>query len=169
MVKVYKKFLDEDLINDVINYVKENRENYVWRVNQLSWSDSILGKGNNVCILDLSKFEDRFFKIYKDKKVINKNLKIAGVLFYIWVRGSYIPFHNDENFKAASSIYLNDFWDADDGGLFLWRDESNNLNVIEPEYNKMIFNENKTFHGVTMITPFSEQLRYSVQIFFEGI
>lgn len=41
MVKVYKKFLDEDLINDVINYVKENRENYVWRVNQLSWSDSI--------------------------------------------------------------------------------------------------------------------------------
>ncbi len=82
-----------------------------------------MGKGNNVCILDLSKFEDRFFKIYKDKKVINKNLKIAGVLFYIWVRGSYIPFHNDENFKAASSIYLNDFWDADDGGLFphfLW-------------------------------------------------
>jgi Rps23 Pro-64 3,4-dihydroxylase Tpa1-like proline 4-hydroxylase len=59
-------------------------------------------------------------------------------------------------------------WDPDDGGLFLWRDELNNLNVIEPEYNKMIFNSNKISHSVTMITPFSEQLRYTVQIFFKS-
>ncbi len=168
MVKIYKKFLDQDLIDDVINYVKENRDNHIWRVNQLSWDDSILGKGKEVSILNLEKFKDRFSKIYKDKKILNNNLEIAGVFFYIWSRGSYIPFHNDGSHAAASSIYLNDVWDADDGGLFLWRDEQNNLNVVEPEYNKMVFNLNKTFHGVTMITPFSAQLRYSIQIFFKN-
>ena len=94
MVKIYKKFLDKDLIDDVINYVKENRNNHIWRVNQLSWDDSILGKGKEVSILNLEKFKDRFSKIYKDKKILNNNLEIAGVFFYIWSRGSYIPFHN---------------------------------------------------------------------------
>lgn len=168
MLKIYKKFLDQDLIDDVINYVKENRNNHIWRVNQLAWDDSILGKGKEVSILNLEKFKDRFLQIYKDKKILNNNLNIAGLFFYIWSRGSFIPFHNDGHVDAASSIYLNDVWDVDDGGLFLWRDEHNNLNVVEPEYNKMVFNLNNTWHGVTMITPFSAQLRYSIQIFFKN-
>ena len=167
MIQIYKKFLDKNLINDVINYVKENQDNYVWRVNQLAWDESIVNKGKEVSILNLEKFTNRFLKIYKEKKVINKDLKICGILFYIWGRGSFIPFHNDAHVEAASTIYLNDSWDSDDGGLFIWRDELNKLNVVEPEFNKMVFNSNKLWHGVTMIAPFSQQLRYSVQVFFK--
>ena len=168
MVKICKKFLDQELIDDVVNYAKDSSNKYVWKVNQLFWNEDILAKGKEVCILDLENFKDRFIKIYRDKKIVNNNLQIKGVFFYVWGRGSFIPFHNDGVHEAASSIYLNDIWDPDDGGLFLWRDELNNLNVIEPEYNKMIFNSNKISHSVTMITPFSEQLRYTVQIFFKS-
>ena len=74
MIQIYKKFLDKNLINDVINYVKENQDNYVWRVNQLAWDESIVNKGKEVSILNLEKFTNRFLKIYKEKKVINKDL-----------------------------------------------------------------------------------------------
>ena len=70
MIQNYKKFLDKNLINDVINYVKENQDNYVWRVNQLAWDESIVNKGKEVSILNLEKFTNRFLKIYKEKKVI---------------------------------------------------------------------------------------------------
>ena len=32
------------------NYVKENQDNYVWRVNQLAWDESIVNKGKEVLI-----------------------------------------------------------------------------------------------------------------------
>ena len=66
MIQIYKKFLDKNLINDVINYVKENQDNYVWRVNQLAWDESIVNKGKEVSILNLEKFTNRFLKIYKE-------------------------------------------------------------------------------------------------------
>ena len=69
MIQIYKKFLDKNLINDVINYVKENQDNYVWRVNQLAWDESIVNKGKEVSILNLEKFTNRFLKIYKEKKL----------------------------------------------------------------------------------------------------
>lgn len=165
MIKIIKKFLPQDLLTEILQYAEDNKNLHTWRTNLTSWNNTIVQKGHQVAILKLDDFSERLKSLYEEKGLIEKNLKIAP-MFYIWSRGSYIPFHKDSHMKAASTIYLNDLWDLDDGGLFLWKDEENKLHVEEPEENKMIFNSNSIPHAVSMITSDSLSLRLSIQIFF---
>ena len=43
------------------------------------------------------------------------------VMNFAWCRLSYIPWHNDHHRKSAITIYLNETWDRDWGGLFLYQ------------------------------------------------
>ena len=41
-----------------------------------------------------------------------------GIYYYLWGPGSYIPWHSDEVYSSAFSIYMNENWNYEDGGLF---------------------------------------------------
>lgn len=46
-----------------------------------------------------------------------------GLMLYAWPHGSYIAWRRDSRHADAVTIYLNETWDADWGGLFLYEDE----------------------------------------------
>ena len=164
-IKVFDNFLPIKLRQDIINYVSSKSDDFAWKTNNLAWDGTMVNKGKQVSILDINVFSDEILPLYLEKDLIAKHLK-AHISFHVWARGSYLPFHKDSDYVAASTIYFNEKWDMNDGGLFLHVDDKNEINVIKPEYNRMIFNDNTTPHGVSMIVPDSPDYRLSLQIFF---
>ena len=86
----------------------------------------------------------------------------SNVMFHYWTRGSYIPWHTDEGYVAGATIYLNDVWGQDDGGLFLYREDAHIKGLI-PEFNMMVIQTGGVYHTVTPIIPVGA-IRASIQI-----
>jgi Rps23 Pro-64 3,4-dihydroxylase Tpa1-like proline 4-hydroxylase len=86
-------------------------------------------------------------------------------MIYVWTKGSWINWHGDAHAKQAVTIYLNKDWHYNDGGLFIWQDETTSeLKVVEPKFNTLVYNEGSMMHGTTPVTS-STSLRITVQGF----
>jgi hypothetical protein len=109
------------------------------------------------------KYFDKIINRYK-KSINIKDLSIF-ITYYVWNNLSYIPFHNDGNYCMASTIYLNETWSEDDGGLFLYK-TNKDIKAIVPEFNKCIINKNNIIHGTTLTTTVSPY-RETLQLFFK--
>ena len=162
MIKVKKNLLDETLITDISHYVKDKLYNYdaVWTIGH-SWQQELIIEGSNpVNMLAVPDFDDTLKNAYIDYDPSFKDRKFQFNIMF-WNRLSAINWHNDSNY-ISSTIYLNKEWDTLDGGLFLYR-QANNLLAIEPEFNKMIIDYDKTFHAVSMVSPWTKETRVTLQ------
>jgi len=162
-VKYISNVLPEKLILEIKNYAIQNSKKAVWNTNKLLWAEPIVKDSGSVDILNLkqSSLEDKilfYFKKYKKYKCI-------GLNYNRWYPGSFIPFHNDQIFKLASTVYLNENWDRDYGGLFLY-EYKNELKAIVPKYNHAVINSNSVVHGTSIVSP-RAPIRETLQLFFE--
>lgn len=87
------------------------------------------------------------------------------VMNYAWTKLSYIPWHNDEPHQTGITVYLNDNWDADWGGLFLYRDAENCVRGYIPRFNCAIRNDGNLVHMVTPVALDAEEPRFTLQLF----
>lgn len=84
---------------------------------------------------------------------------------YLWYPLSGISAHSDGSYKFGATIYLNENWQINDGGIFLWRErDSQQLKCIEPTYNTMVVNDEREQHWVTCISPLAKKPRVTLQI-----
>jgi Rps23 Pro-64 3,4-dihydroxylase Tpa1-like proline 4-hydroxylase len=103
-----------------------------------------------------------------DNGVINDKTYI--VMNYVWTKLSYIPWHNDTTYTSAITIYLNEYWDPDWGGIFLYHTETEQKNIkgYIPKFNTAIKNSRKVYHSTTIISMDAETPRVTVQLFKGG-
>ncbi len=161
MIQVYKNFLPNDLIKDIFSYVKDNMKKNTWYTN-ISWQDVLVNKSNQVSMLLLSPFVEDIKRCYVQKNDIYGDYNFIAQ-FYVWQRGSHITWHYDNDHSFGSTIYLNSKWNRNDGGLYMYEEEGQ-IKAEEPEYNKMILNDNKLYHSVSMITNTAENVRTTIQV-----
>lgn len=173
MIK-YENLLAVDLaheLNSVANNVISGQYHEPIRTwTNHAWSDSIIGKGSSVFCMSVP---DRLLP------EIEKTLLLRGILnpeedqlltesksamLYVWMPGSYIPYHSDAKYSKAVTIYLNRDWEFNDGGFFVWRNPNQEdwISVV-PHFNLGIVNAFGLEHGTTPVT--SDKLRVTVQIF----
>ena len=74
------------------------------------------------------------------------------VMNYAWTRLSYIPWHEDAHVQDAVTIYLNDKWDLDWGGLFLYQDGKGRILGYAPAFNCGLRNQANVAHSTTPVT-----------------
>ena len=74
-----------------------------------------------------------------------------NVLFYLWTRLSYIPWHDDLNQPAGLTVYLNKQWSRDSGGLYLYEDDCQEIRGIVPKANLGVLQEGGVFHATTPV------------------
>ena len=166
-ILTYDNFLDPNLIREINEYTFKQNRKPNWTTSH-RWTNDVKRFTSPVVSLRLPEefalpIQDRFNKIkYKRKK-----FKIDALMFYIWSPNSYIGWHGDDLFTFGASIYLNEKWDLNHGGIFLYKDKDN-IKGISPNYNRCVINVEKTMHTVTMITP-DAPLRRSLQIFGEEL
>jgi Rps23 Pro-64 3,4-dihydroxylase Tpa1-like proline 4-hydroxylase len=88
-----------------------------------------------------------------------------AVMNYAWTRLSYIPWHNDGHRSEALTIYLNDVWEKDWGGLFLYEDDEGSLRGFVPSFNCGLKNRSNVKHSTTPVTLDAPEPRFTVQLF----
>ena len=134
-----------------------------WRSN-LSWQDGVVRSSHLVLIRECPEAERQLILAQLIKKEIVSTLDYV-VMIYAWTKYSYIPWHNDGHKESAITIFLNNKWEEDWGGLFLYKNENEQILGITPKFNMAIRNKGHVPHAVTMITPDAETLRLTLQIF----
>jgi hypothetical protein len=92
--------------------------------------------------------------------------KQANIMFYYWTRFSYIPWHNDGLHDFALTIHLNEKWDENYGGWFLY-EENGGVSAILPKRNMGVFQKGGIRHCTTPVH-YDGNLRRTIQVFLSA-
>lgn len=164
MITTRNNFLEESTIKDMRSYLEENitklKPSFY---TNLSWPEEIKMGSGVVCILPADKFGRSIQKSFVNMDEKYKSYNFMAQL-YIWPPGSYIPWHKDGDKDLGATVYLNESWNENYGGIFLYKDEHGNINGELPDYNKIVINENDSEHHVTMIPHSCNAQRITLQV-----
>jgi hypothetical protein len=161
-ITVIENFLPEDLYNECnetsTNLLKQGKN---FRTNQM-WDYNVRGDSSTVLIYDIcdQELQNKISNIVKDKF----KREIKCMMFYYWMPCSHIPWHNDGSHSGGITIYLNEKWDSNHGGIFLFHIEKE-VHGIYPNKNRAIEQYGNVRHSVCP-TSMNSNVRRTIQIFF---
>ena len=172
MIRTYNNVLDKQLIKNVMDYFKSIMGADVW--------GSSIGWDQNLSLISSNTLTHRISNKTLEKEIKSSIETALDVDFekeeltfvpsiYVWGGGSYITWHSDECYPHNGTIYLNEEWDSDDGGVFLYKDsQTKEIKGIEPTYNSMVVNsateeDPHNVHCVTCIVPGTIKKRVTIQ------
>lgn len=176
-MKEVNNFLPEDLAKQYYNFgldvvTGKSESNYVW-TNQ-AWNKNIVKDSSIVICI---KLPDKFLqelqdilqlKSHFDPTIDEPLTSSKSAMVYVWSKNSYIPVHADGTYSKAITVYLNNSWEYNDGGMFNWFDEkSQEWKNITPTFNKAVINDSGYLHGITPVK--SSSNRITLQIFLNRI
>ena len=107
--------------------------------------------------------------ILEDLEDIIPPMTNKKIQYFVWTPNSGISIHDDGHVKFGATIYLNQTWDINDGGLFVYQHEPNDWRVHVPTFNTCTINDTCSLHMVTPVSPFARHNRYTIQIFGDKI
>ena len=164
--KIYKNFLSSENLNIVTeeSSLIFNSKYTRYLTNFTLWEDFIVKDSNVVLIYPLTPDNSKSYNLLLKQTQSQLNLTPESIMFYYWTSGSYIPWHNDGHKKQAGTLYLNENWNEEWGGLYLAKETDKN-HIIYPEYNSFTLQFDNMEHSTTPTTKFAP-LRVTVQLFF---
>jgi hypothetical protein len=176
-MKEFKDFLPNDLAKTYYNFGLDvvsgrSESNFVW-TNQ-AWDKGIVkDSATVVCIRLPDKFLPELQSILEEKSIFDRNRDLPlmyskSAMVYVWSTNSYIPVHSDGIYSRAITVYLNENWEYNDGGMFNWFDpKSQEWKNIEPKFNRAVINDSGFEHGITPVK--SPNNRITLQVFLNPI
>lgn len=167
-LEAYENFLEEDLLNDVVEYADKI---YRSPLNQVTtnayWKKDVVHDSTPVLVHHIPQHTEKNIWERICKAVERKTgiTDVTDINVYFWTRLSYIPWHNDGHVHAAITVYLNKDWKPDYGGLFLYDYEHNGrIRGIIPIYNGALLQTQGLWHSTTPVN-WSANVRITLQIF----
>jgi Rps23 Pro-64 3,4-dihydroxylase Tpa1-like proline 4-hydroxylase len=160
--EAFCKYLFRDSLQKLSSGREFARSNFQWQPQIVKASAAVLVRDYDEVISAV------ILQQLHDKGIIDdKNGNNYHVMNYIWTKLSYIPWHSDNIYINAITIYLNERWDPDWGGIFLYYTdkESPNIKGYIPKFNTAVKNNNRIAHSTTMISTDAESPRVTVQLF----
>lgn len=164
-IAIHTSFFEEELFIECQEYsLKFYNEKETLQTNYQYWGRNVIKDSSIVYIYHLSKDDLLYMKIRETIQIKLKIDKIKCIMFYYWTQNSHIPWHNDNLHTGGITIYLNESWDKDSGGLFLF-DNNEMIQGIYPERNLCIQQHGNIDHSVCPTTSQSE-VRSTIQVFY---
>jgi hypothetical protein len=164
-VAIHSSFLQEELFMECqkqsCSFFNEKK---LLQTNHDCWHSNIIKDSNVVYIYRLLENDPLYTKIRETIQIKLNIDKIKCIIFYYWSQNSHIPWHNDNTHIGGITIYLNEIWDKDSGGLFLFENDEI-IQGIYPERNMCIQQQGNVNHSVSPTTSQSE-IRSTIQIFY---
>jgi len=166
-MKLFEDVLSEELLDEITTDIYSKLNKGIWNSSILSWpqdvKNHITGTINTTDIEEplrgklLAEFEE--YHPYKDESKV-------FAIYYLMTPNAGISVHTDnDEYIWNATIYLNETWSPDWGGLLLWEDEGRDyFRGVVPKKNRMVlFNTNK-YHLVTPVAPTAGELRVTIQL-----
>jgi hypothetical protein len=164
--KIILDCLPVNLISEISNYAGDVKKH---RTNLTSWPSNVVGSSGTILIFDIENDSELFSKL---KTAL---LPIVGQEFegkkwiFTFALGSYlsfIPWHEDHSHLRSMTIYLNEAWDKNCGGYFLY-ESKDGIRAEAPTFNKGILFTPPLQHSTT-IPSLNAPLRMSLQLFVDN-
>jgi len=175
MITKIENFLPEQLFKSCQNISDDllTRNANSFTTNLKYWEDEIVKDSFPVLVHFINRESD-LYSVLKNG-IENKTgyyvPNTAEIMFYYWTRYSYIPWHNDGIHDYTLTIYLNESWDKNFGGMFLYSDattveeiQNNDVKGIFPKRNLGVLQKGGTFHCTTPVH-YNGNMRKTIQVF----
>jgi Rps23 Pro-64 3,4-dihydroxylase Tpa1-like proline 4-hydroxylase len=156
-VKIVHNALSLTLLEVIQDYVKHGQIRHSY----MDWSAEVIKASNPVLIKDLN--DNLSNRIISELKLHLPEHTEIKCMWYGWIRGSYIPWHSDNNVKFGATLYLNNYWDENWGGYFAYK-EADEIKCIKPDFNKLTIIKPPVDHTVFNTTS-NAPIRETIQIF----
>lgn len=166
-MKVIHDSITDELYEDITKELKETISSGNWSCSLLKWEWTILRGVKGACLFTRVSDTLKHKIVDEIKQYFPKDYTDYIILFYIWTYNSGIPSHDDGHNKAAATLYLNENWSVDYGGIFIWEDESldgEKHRCVCPKKKTMVVNDKHEFHLVTPVSQDAPEYRYTIQI-----
>ena len=167
-MKIYEDVLPYKLLQKCIEELRSSLKSKVWGISNLFWDDALkVGLVGNVSMKHLP--DELSLEVHE---VVSKYFSKIGndfmYQYYIWNKMAGISNHDDGRYAEGATLYLNEIWDPNWGGLFVWKDKNEKkeykLNAICPKQNMLIINDEQEMHLVTPVAPTIPHIRVTIQI-----
>lgn len=168
MINKKDNYLTEELFNKVWDVVESASKDNKFSTNAFNWESHLVMGSSPVLIYDIASNHPELMQelcrydveqlgvdMYDDNKEVCKSI-------YFWTNGSYIPWHADEVYSWASTLYLNKEYNHDWGGFFLYKDEDEIRGFI-PQPNRMIEQSGGVPHSTTDLRH-GDQIPYRISL-----
>lgn len=166
-IEIFEDFLpstDLELLLKEIKKVWED-EDYLCRTSYNYWNSDIIRDSAMVIIHDFKKGSKVHDLI---NKACNEQLNMPApeqIQMHNFPPFSYIPWHTDRHVDNAATLYLNEEWNKNWGGAYLYKDNTGGVGALYPTSNRLLLQYNGIEHSTTMTTS-SAPLRTTIQMFF---
>jgi hypothetical protein len=132
-----------------------------------AWQSNLtLGRGNIDIYHITENYDSEVYEIVVDRLKKITDLVPSMLAFYYWHPESFISWHSDDIHAGGATIYLNETWDKDNGGLFLYRENIDPIKGVIPKLNRCVFQTGGLPHTTTS-THWNSPIRKSMQVFFK--
>lgn len=169
-MKTITDFITPDFLEEIRQQNEALLYTNVWKTS-LGWQQEIVAPTGSVLIRELT---DDQKETVKSALMAHQIMDINAMYefeaqVYLWQRLSFIPWHNDkeeeDTIRYAATLYMNEQWEDDWGGLFLYKDKTG-IHAESPTYNKLVFNDQNFPHATSMIAS-NAPLRQTLQLFWK--
>lgn len=128
------------------------------------WKEHVVRSSMPVLVRDYNPTEAALILAQLTKRgVISSN--DFHVMNFAWTRLSYIPWHDDGSKEVAITIYLNEEWPSDWGGIFLYLDGNSEIRGRFPKFNTGLKNNANLMHATTPVALDAPEPRFTIQLF----
>ena len=165
-MKVIRDCISQELHDALNTEIRSLAGHQVWLSSAVDWCDSIK-QGIQGSTLT-TPMPDALCEMLEEE--IKEHLPPYDKLncsFYIWQANSGIAMHNDNNYKFGGTIYLNDEWYPQWGGLYVWIDKGAPEDAVGhallPKARTCVLNNQSEYHMVTPVSPYAQAPRFTVQ------
>ena len=161
----YENFLPEELLvecQETADSVLNSKTHLTMKTNY-SWGDYLLHDSNLILIVTFNWERPGELELTKFIQM-HLGYPLKDICYYFLFPGCSIPWHDDTHVNGALSLYLNETWDRNQGGLYL-REINSTMEAIVPQRNLALLQTGGDYHAVSCLTK-NAQIRKSIQVFF---
>lgn len=166
-----QNFLEPDMLESLRKKFQQAAGQPAFEVNYMGRWGAGLEKGNYapVLILHLNEYRDYFKHKFRNLDPQFADYPNLICYMHVWLPGSQINWHNDSSeahTRISATIYINEHWERNWGGLFLYDDPRIGKGWIFPEPNSCVWFCPPVWHATSMVSSAADHPRLSVQLFF---
>ena len=161
-----KNIFDIEFLTKVVQDIKLLQSEPRWVINKYFWEIRLFENlSGNVLISDSIHPDIRETiesTIFNALDIDKKKIKSMSMAYYIWEYGSGIHWHTDSHADVGITLYLDQYWKPEYGGILEYIKDGRHAFV--PEFGAISVNANQTLHRVT---PINYNSRKTVQLFIQ--
>lgn len=169
-MKIFKNILSEKLYNDTLEEFVNKLHTQTWQSSIVTWPNEVIEGITGSCLFS-SVSDEISLRIQEEiSNLFTIDYNQVKLQYCAWQPYSGLSVHDDFNHKLGATIYLNENWNPNYGGFFLWKDKNNPeeiYNAVCPTKNMMVVNDDHEQHLVTPVSPLSTDIRATIQLWFD--